>query len=283
MQRFPERISQSEQPELTKNTYRLKGVRNMKRFFAILLVLCMMLPMAVAEEENRSVLDTIGGWFRKAWEDTSGWVSQAWENASKWMKGAWGDASKWVEQAWNESSQWVIEIWGDVSTWASETYENASGSIGAWWTKTFNTVTETTSNLWGWLAEETAALQSETREILSSIKEAVMTNDGDAETKVKSVFFVILKKLNINDEDSQKVWNTIEAYAKQKGISKLAVSRLALPYLLQLIIDSMESQSGIPAIAIAQYLTAIVEKLNINSTDTANQLIEQLNEVLGGI
>lgn len=256
----------------------------MKRFFAVLLIGSMMFSMAAAEEEeHKSVLDSIGGWFGQAWEDTSGWVSQAWSDASKWVEGAWGDSSKWVEQAWNDSSKWATDIWGDVSTWASETYESASGSIGAWWAEAFNTVTETTSNPWEWLTAEAKTLQPEALKTLSDVKEAAMSNGSDAEDKVKATFFSMLKTLKLNNEDSEKVWNTMEAYANQKGISKMAASKLALPYLFQLTIDSAETQEGIPAIAIAQYLTAIVEKLNVSTTEAAGQLVDQLNEVLSGI
>ena len=256
----------------------------MKRFVALILSLVMSCSIALAEEEQpKSVWDSIGGWFGQAWEDTSGWVSQAWSDASKWVEGAWGDASKWVEQAWNDSSQWVTDIWGDVSTWASETYESTSGTIGAWWAETFNKVTDTADNPWKWLADESKALQPEALETLSSVKEAVISNDSDAEAKVKAAFTTLLKRLNLNDEDSQRVWDTIDAYANQKGISKLAASKLALPYLFQLTIDSTETSEGIPAIAIAQYLTAIIEKLGINTTDMADQLVNQLNEVLKGI
>lgn len=256
----------------------------MKRFATLVLILIMSCSFALAEEEQpKSVWDSIGGWFGQAWEDTSGWVSQAWSDASKWVEGAWGDASKWVEQAWNDSSQWVTDIWGDVSTWASETYESASGSIGAWWAETFNTVTETTSNPWEWLTAEAKTLQPEALKTLSDVKEAAMSNGSDAEEKVEVVFLAMLKTLKLNDEDSEKVWSTVEAYANQKGISKLAASKLALPYLFQLTIDSTETQEGIPAIAIAQYLTAIVEKLNVSTTEVASQFVDQLNEVLNGI
>ncbi len=266
----------------------------MKRFISILLVLCLVSPSALAEEEQqKSVWDSIGGWFdqaaedtadwaSQAWEDTSGWVSQAWTDASNWVEGAWGDASQWVEQAWNDSSGWVTDIWGDVSSWANETIESASGSIGAWWAQTFNTVTETSSNPWKWLADESTTFQPEDLATLSKIKEAIMSSDSDAEAKVKTIFTALLKTLKLSDEDSQKVWDTVESYANQKGISKLAATKLALPYLLQLTIDSSESQDSIPAIAIAQYLTAIIEKLSVNSTDSANALIDQLNEVLSG-
>ena len=256
----------------------------MKRFVTLLLILCVLLTSVTAEEEQqKTVWDSIGGWFGQAWNDTSGWVSQAWSDASGWVEGAWGDASKWVEQAWDDSSEWVTDIWGDVSTWAVDTYESASGSIGAWWSETFNNVTETTNNPWKWLSEESAKFRRDDRIIISDIREAVISTDGDTEVKVKAIFTKMLKSLELNDEDSQKVWNTVESYAKQKGISQLAAAKLALPYLLQLTIDSTEAQGSIPAIAIAQYLTAIIEKLNIDSTDSANELITRLNETLDGM
>ena len=177
----------------------------------------------------------------------------------------------------------MTDIWGDVSTWASETYESASGSIGAWWAETFNKVTETENNPWKWLTDEFSALSAESRETLSNIKDAVSATGADAEAKVKDTFDTMLGKLKLSDDDSQKVWATIKSYAEQKGISQLAASKIALPYLFQLTIDSAESNDNIPAIAIAQYLTAIIEKLNVTSNEAATGLIDQLNEVLGGI
>ena len=256
----------------------------MKRFATLVLILIMSCSFALAEEEQpKSVWDSIGGWFGQAWEDTSGWVSQAWSDASKWVEGAWGDASKWVEQAWNDSSQWVTDIWGDVSTWTSETFESASTSIGIWLAERLTSVTEKASNPWEWLIVETKSLQPNALMTLSTIKEAVESNDNDAETIVKTAFVAMLKELKLNDEESQKVWDTIAAYAGQKGISQITASKLALPYLFQLTVENAEVQNDIPAIAIAQYLTAIIEKLGVKSTEEANQLIDQLNEALRGI
>ena len=265
-------------------------MKMMKRLLAALLVFCMLFAAALAqgeqpkeEEEQKSVWDSIGGWFGQAWEDTSGWVSQAWADASKWVKGAWGDASGWVEQAWNDSSEWVTEIWGDVSSWTAETYKSASGSVSAWWVKTFNTVTASESNPWGWLTSETASLTPEMREALKSVREAAVANGEDAEAKVRSAFDGIMKQLDIADENAQKIWDTIKAYAEQKGISELAALKMSLPYLLQLKIDSGESEDSIPAVAVAQYLTGIIEKMKVSTNEAADDIVKQLNEALQGI
>ena len=256
----------------------------MRRFIATTLALCLVFTASCAEEEvSKSVWHSIGGWFGQTLEDTSGWATQTWSDASKWAEGDWGNASKWVEQAWNDSPKWITEIWGDVSSWAAETYESASGTIGAWWAETFNTVTESSDNPWEWLTEQSSGLQPEIRDILSDIKEAVITTGSNAESKVKTVFTAILEKLKLNREESQKVWDTIASYADQKDVPRLTAAKLSLPYLLQLTIDSAELQENIPAVAIAQYLTAVLEKLNIHSTAAANELVEQLNNVLSAL
>ncbi len=258
-----------------------KEGETMKRFVSILVALCLFFSVAFAEgEQPESVWDSIGGWLDQAWKDASDWFSEAWPDAAKWVEGAWGDASKWVKQAWNDSSSWVTDIWGDVSTWANEAYESASDAAGAWWVETFNTITRATNEPWKWLVEESATLRAEARTVLSGFKTAVI---GDSEKAVKAIFNEMLRKLELSEEDSQKVWDTVEAYAKQKGISQLSAAKLALPYLLQLTIDREESQDPVPAIAIAQYLTGIIEKLNVNSADSANELVDQLKEALDEI
>ena len=253
----------------------------MKRCLIFTLILCLACSAALAEEEQpKSVWDSIGGWFSQAAEDTSSWVSQAWSDASKWVEGAWGDASKWVEQAWNDSSTWAVEIWGDVSTWAVDTYDNASGAVSSWWTETFNNVTESKTDAWSWITEESASLNDAFREELAAIQSAISNNEIDT---VKAVFDKLLSQLGLTDEDADKVWSTVRSYAEEKGISHLTAAKLALPYLFQLTVDGGNSNNGIPAIAIAQYITAIVEKLNVSSEHDANELVQQLSEILEGI
>ena len=253
----------------------------MKRFFSLFLVLCLICPAALAEEEKpRSFWDSVGGWFSQTAEDVSDWASGAWKDASKWVKGAWGDASQWVEQAWNDSAEWVTDIWGDVADWATDAYDSASDSAKAWWAKTFNTVTKSTENAWNWLTEEIDSLKPEVRENLDLVREAASAAGDSAEAAVRDAFDQMLAKLDLNENDARKVWETVSAYADQKGISRLTAARLALPYLLQLTIDSAESDTGIPAVAIAQYLTAIMEKQGVGTDETADELVEQLRQAL---
>ena len=110
-----------------------------------------------------------------------------------------------------------------------------------------------------------------------SMREAA---ESTAEDKVEDVFLLLLKKLKLSDEDSRKVWDTIQAYAEEKEISRLTAAKLALPFLFQLVNENTALGLYIPPIAIAQYLTGIMEKLDIATDRSANELVEQLNTVL---
>lgn len=254
----------------------------MKRTVIVLaFVFLMVISTGFADEEQpQSIWDSVGSWFGQAAEDTSNWASQVWNDASKWVGGAWGDASKWVKQTWNNSSTWAVEIWGDVSTWAVDTYENTSGAVSAWWTETYNKVTGSRNGTWGWITEKSASLNTDLKEKLATIQSAVSDGKVDA---VKAVFDKMLSDLGLTGEDAAKVWNTVKSYAEEKGISHLSTAKLALPYLFQLTVDSSNSKNDIPAIAIAQYITAIVEKLNISSEEDASVLVQLLTETLKGI
>ncbi len=279
----------------------------MKRILAISLALCLAMPAAAfAEEQTREpdFVDTVGSWFDRAvsdvsdwasqaWKDTaewadhaledaSAWASRAWTDASAWIDGAWGDASKWVEQAWNGSSEWVTEIWGDVSAWAVRTFDSASGTVSAWWEETFNTVTEKADDPWSWITEEAKGNKAFAQNA-EKVKQAVTAEGADAEARVKETFDALMAELGHTAEDSQKVWDTVRAYAAEKGIDPLTAAKLALPYLLKLTVDGGTASGGIPAVAVAQYLTAIAEKQGTVTGDSADALLKQLTEALGTV
>ncbi|MBQ8137033.1 MAG: hypothetical protein IJ174_06330 [Clostridia bacterium] len=252
-----------------------------KRLIAILLLLCMVFTKAVAEEQEqpKSFLDAIGDWYDQAVQT----ISEAWEKAGAWMEGAWGDASQWVKQAWNDSAQWATEIWGDVSTWASETYATASDSISHWWTETFNAVTDFSKNTWNWLTQEATELKTTFKDDFEAIRTAILEKEEKQESALQNAYTRLLTKLSLNEEDAKRVWDTVGAYAEQKGISPLLARKLALPYLFQLTVDRSKATDDMPPIAIAQYLTGILEKLNVKSSDEADALIVELTDVLGTV
>lgn len=253
----------------------------MKRLTALLfamILLCSVVSFAFAEGTNQSneLWSSLGSFFSNGWNDVTNWVSNAWEDAGKWIDEAWGDASKWVEQAWSDSSTWVSDIWGDASEWVEE-------NVVPWWTETFNTVTEDSKNAWTWIQDKANALKNQGNEVLDKAKSAIATIGDSAEENVKDIFLSLLADLDLCETDADKVWETIQAYAEEKGISPISAAKLAIPYLLKLNADADQEGGKIPAVAIAQYLTGIIEKLGISNDDYANELIDQLNEVLSGL
>ena len=256
----------------------------MKRYVSTVLILSvifLLINAAMAEEDNKNnVFESIGSFFSNTWDNVSSWSEARWTDFSSWVNGAWGDASKWVSQVWNDSSTWVTDIWGDASNWVVESYESASDSIGAWWAKTFNRVTVTDDNAWNWLRESATDINSQSILLLSQMKDAIISSE-DAEQKAKDTFYLLLANLNISESDAENIWKTIQAYSDEKGIASLTAVRISLPYLWQLAIDNdLESNGNIPAVAVAQYLTAIYEKMGIISESSATDYIEQLIEVL---
>jgi len=256
----------------------------MKRLISSVLILsclCLMPSTTLAEEESKpNLFESIGTFFSNTWNDVSSWTGDRWSDFTTWVSGAWGDASKWVTQAWSDSSAWVTDIWGDASNWVVESYESASGTISAWWAETFNQVTDTNENAWTWLRESASVMDAQNRSLLYQIRDVLCSSEGTDE-KSKEVFYALLTHLGASGSDADKVWETIQAYSEQKGISTMSAVQISLPYLLQLKIDSeAEANSSIPAVAVAQYLTAIIEKMGISSESIATDYVDQLLVVL---
>ena len=256
----------------------------MKKWFALILSVVMIgtfVPSSLAEDGASEALNSLGSLLSGAWDQVSELAAGALEDASAWVDDNWGDASKWVEQAWNDSSAWAESIWGDVSAWASETYGTASAAAGAWMAETLNNLKGAEADTWAWLQDSSGAMAAQGGELLQKMKDALADPDEDLQ-KVRSLFEETLKELELSEADIEKVWATVQAYAQQKGLSAQKVTRLILPYLVQLKTEYENGVNGtIPAISIAQYLTAVVEKLGVATEKAADALIAQLNEALG--
>lgn len=247
----------------------------MKRFLSIVICLCLIVPSCTFAEEGGSVFDSIENWFKQAWDNSSAWVSQAWNDSASWVSNAWGDASEWVGQAWNDSSKWVSDIWGDVSAWAVDSYNSVSGTIGTWWNDTFNKTTVIDE---AWVSDDAVAQAfNSLQEYLIKYKINTLLN---GKASVHDLITQLLANLKLNDADTKRVLDTIQAYAEEKGISVSAMEAIMLPYLLQLTIDSESlGNASIPAVAVAQYLTGVVEKLGIKTEEEAQLLAKRVHQI----
>ena len=264
----------------------------MKRIIAVFLILCCLINTFACAESGGGLLDGIGSWFSRAWEDTSKWVEQAWKDtsewaeqawkdASAWFSGAWGDASEWIEQAWKEVSPKLNEIWGDVSAWAAGTYESVSGSVSAWWADTFKDVTEAKDRAWGWIRETSADLGTQAAGKYQEVVSLIQNGSTEAGESVEEVFADLLKKLKLNDGDISKVLDTVKVYAQQREIAVESVEKVMLPYLVQLTEDGSKAQNGqIPAVAVAQYLTGIMVEEGIGTEEDAQRMLNTMKETL---
>ena len=91
-----------------------------------------------------------------------------------------------------------------------------------------------------------------------------------------------LEKLNLGKEDIAKVLETLEAYAKEKGIPTVVLKTMLLPYLVKLTADrKANGNQSIPAVAVAQYLIGVFEKNQAKTEEQINQVINTLKESLG--
>ena len=260
----------------------------MKRIIILLFVaamVCIQFSCALSEEETSGGLfGSIGSFSSSTWKDVSDWAENVWNDVSSWVDNAWGDASEWVTKAWNDSSEWISDIWGDASSWAAESYDSVAKTVNTWWIDTFDAVTTSAKDKWIWFKQSVSTWDTQAMEFVRQIKDSLHAETDDSEKKIHDTFTDLLDKLNIRGSDADKVWETIRAYAEQKGISPILAEKLTLPYLLQLAVDSSAESSGsIPAIAVAQYLTAVIEKEDINSDETADQLVDELKDILDSI
>ncbi len=255
----------------------------MKRFLVIMVCICMIMSTCsyAEEEKDPGFFESVGNWFGQAWNDSTAWVSQAWTDSTTWVSNAWGDSGKWISQAWNDSSKWISDIWGDASTWAADTYTNVSGSVSTWWEETFNK-TEALDEVWTKNDNVARAFESLKEYLIEQGLSAINENDLGNNISVHEINSQLLKKLNLNDSDVKKVLDTIQAYSEQKGLSVSSVEAIMLPYLLQLTVDSETvGNVNIPAIAVAQYLTGVIEKLGIKSEEDAQLLAARVNKIFG--
>jgi len=259
-----------------------------KRFIAITLVICLVSSFAFAEEEQGSVLD----WLRNAWEDTKTWAGDTldeakqvsgdlWDSVKSWIGEKWGSASEWVEKTWNSSSDWITNIWGDASTWVTDTYNSVSESVGAWWIDVFNTVTEKTDKAMEWVGNESEAFKSMLSEKYKDISTAAGDSIANAGESIKKTYDDLLKKLNLEDVDIEKILETIRQYAAMINVSAETVATALLPYLVKLVIESTVTGKSIPAVAVAMFLTAVVNKMDITTAEQAQQVVNGFVERLG--
>lgn len=215
--------------------------------------------------------DGASEWADGAWEGASAWLSDKWEDAKTWITKAWGDASEWIEKNWNDPDSKIRKIWGEAADWIGEKSEK----IIAWLKEAFKKVTEYAGKVWDWVK----GLKTEDSDLFAQMEEA-LTETEVTEQEVQETLGTLGEALSLTEDDNEKIWDTVEAYAQDRQIEPATLGQLALPYMLQLNADA-EGQEEIPGAAVAQFLTAVFEKTGINGNDDAESALTLLRNVLG--
>ena len=233
----------------------------MKRFISLLLILCMVMPLAFAEEEkSQSVWDSIGGWFSQAVDDVSAWSVQAWNDVSGWTVQAWDDSSKWVSKAWEDSTSWASTNWDNFIVWVNSI---TAADPYAWIT---NVIVDN-----GILAYDEYV---STRSFLAgepNLEEIRQEYDG------------LLSELSLLNEDKEVLWCMIQNWTEQQGISMEQASKLALPFLNRLVIEGetvIGEGAEFSGPVVGQYLVTILEAMNLDSTEKADRELKSLRASL---
>ncbi|MBQ8080441.1 MAG: hypothetical protein IJ240_00935 [Clostridia bacterium] len=266
----------------------------MKRIVSLLLVFCLVVSTAFAEEEKQSsLLDSVGGWFSQATESTSNWASQAWEDASDWTSQAWKDTSNWATQAWDDVSAWSIQAWNDVSEWTIQAWTDSAKWISQRWDGATTWTAANWDHFIVWLTTVAAGSP------YAWIKDVVLDHGilaYDAFAKVRSFlnsqpsieqiresYDEALSELSLINEDKDILWDMLQQWSEEKGLSIDQTAQLALPFLTQLVV------AGEPVIGpdvkfsgpvVGQYLLTVLEAMKLNSTDAADMRLKILHAAL---
>lgn len=210
--------------------------------------------------------------------------SSAQEKAASWISETWGSVAKRIDRVWNDSTDWASTVWSDVSTWAEDTWNRSADTLSAWWVSAFNRVTEKKEKVWSWLAEKADTLRQKKQALFEAMKKAIGEEDSSA-SSTRDAFVLMMDAFGIQTFDIDRVWHTIELYAEKKGFTTASTAKLMLPSLLELE-DAREAQAEndeeIPAIIIAQYLTGVVDNMELQTEEEARACVQLLNETLNG-
>lgn len=110
-----------------------------RRFFAVLMLVVMLCPLAVAEdtqqEEKTSVFDSIfggiGDWFSNTANDIADWTTNTANDVADWTSNAATDVWNWTSQAAVDAWNWTSGAVSDAWVWATNTTTDAwNGVVG---------------------------------------------------------------------------------------------------------------------------------------------------------
>lgn len=235
----------------------------MKRSLVLFLVLCVCLVSVFAEESTGNMWTSIGEWFNQTTKIVSGWASQAWDDTTAWFEQAWDDSSRWVVQAWDDSSNWVLNTWDNFLVWMNNI---ALGDPYEW-------IDDVVLDNGIIAFDEYVAVRS------------FLKSQPDI-NQIHQTYNDMFSKMSLLNEDKVIIWDILQKWSDEKGLSIKQTSKIALPFLTRLLIEG-ESVIGenieFTGSIVAQYLLTILESLDLKSADKAERYLKILYSTLEGL
>lgn len=254
---------------------------SVKRFLSFFMVLCMLTSVAFGE----SVLNSIGNWFGQAAEDTANWTSQAWEDTTAWTTQAWDDASAWTAQAWEDVSQWTAQAWEDSSKWVSQAWADSTNWTATNWDNFIIWVnTVISGDPYSWMKD--VILDNGILAYDQYVEVRSFLNSDPSLEQIHRKYDDILSELSLLNEDKVILWNMLEQWSEEKGLSLEQTSKLALPFLVRLLIEGepvIGEGTTFSGPVVGQYIMMILDAMNLDSRDTANMRLKILHASLEGL
>ena len=268
----------------------------MRRIVCILLSICLLFSSAIAEESPTNVLDSIGGWFSQAaedtadwasqaWEDTTNWAAQSWDDVSSWTANTWGDISTWTIQAWHDVSSWTVQAWTDSTKWVEQTWNSSAAWVTANWDHFIVWVNKIASgDPYAWMQDSILNTGILAYDNYVSLRTFLAT-DPDP-NQIRHQYETVLLDLSCLAEDTDILWNMLQQWAESKSLSVDKITTLGLPYLIRLKSEG-ESAIGENVLfsgpVVAQYLITILETLSVETDADADMKIKILKSSLDAI
>ena len=247
----------------------------MKRIISLVLILCLVFPrVCIAAEQPKSLWGKVGQFIgetaesaqemaqgalgkaseavsdvsklaKEAWDVTSSWVSSAWETVSAWTKKAWENSYKWVCEAWGNSSEWASTNWDAFLVWANSL---------------------TAGNPYDWIEDVVLSQGILAYDSFAEVRSFLKDNPTEGELKER--FAHDLSQLSLLDEDKETLWQLLEDWSKEKGLSASQTAKLSLPFLTRLLIEgeaAIGEGTEFSGPVVGQYLLNILEVMKLDS------------------
>lgn len=289
--------------------------KNIKRVISLLLVMSLLSPNVVYAEDDAGIFDSIGDWFNHAgeeasniasdawdgvssaasdawngassavsdaWNGASSAVSDAWDGTTTWVGDRWNDISKWAVDSWEGISSWTVQAWDDSTKWVAGAWKDSSSFVSGKWDNFIIWVnTAVSGNPYSWM--KTTVLENGVRGFDSyAAVRSFLDSEPDID-QINSFYDEELTELSLTDEDKKILWEMLQDWSNEKGLSETQVAELALPFLVRLVIEG-ESVIGEGTIfsgpVIGQYLVTILEAMNLDSADKATMSYKILHKTI---